>query len=323
MATTIDITKLSQHIEEMDTNLIPTYYNNTDFYKRAVLIPGMKGYSKKLNAFKQTLEVRALSCGWNPAGSITWGQRDLSCVGYQVDAEYCVNDYEDVWLGMLLQAGKTQDEMPFMGVILEDQRVQIVDQMNDIFINSATGYTGSKEYLKLNDGLKAILRADKAAASDEPGKGQPIEIDITTGTPTKSEIVRKFIEAMPKELLKAKDFTINAPIAFVRDYIFEQYDNRKIPADMITYGGGFQTIVTEAPFVKVVSIDHLEDNEIFATMDSNLILTTDKPSEIANIDVDFEKKTNMVWTKTMFGFGGNVYNPSYVICSEEFLAPLV
>ena len=27
------VLEVNQHIEEMDTNLIPTYYNNTDFFK--------------------------------------------------------------------------------------------------------------------------------------------------------------------------------------------------------------------------------------------------------------------------------------------------
>lgn len=124
-------------------------------------MPGVK-YKQQIVTGNVGNLFQAYTCPFSPNGDVTLSESWITPVVIKVNLENCYDEFWTIYMGeqteISLNGGIPQ--MFFEWFFQSRLLVELRREYEDIFFNGDKAYTGSKEYLKLADGLIKQMGAD-------------------------------------------------------------------------------------------------------------------------------------------------------------------
>ena len=124
-------------------------------------MPGVK-YKQELVTGEVGNLFQAYTCPFSPSGDVVLSQSWITPVVMKVNLEECYDAFWDLYMGeqteISLNGGIPQ--MFFEWFFQSRLLVELRREYEDVFFNGDTAYSGSKNYLKLADGLIKQMGAD-------------------------------------------------------------------------------------------------------------------------------------------------------------------
>lgn len=129
---------LSAYTDELSFELISKAVLQTDLMSEISVRTGLQAGTVAINLLDGTLEVGNLTCGWNPLGTASLSQVDMTIRDKQVKMDLCPQDLRAYYTSELMRGGAHQESIPFEQTIA-DYYVQRIRKYNEEFLISGDG----------------------------------------------------------------------------------------------------------------------------------------------------------------------------------------
>jgi hypothetical protein len=129
---------LSTYTDELSQDLIAKSVLQTDLMDYITVRTGLQAGTVAINLFDGTLEVQNNTCGWNPLGTASLSQVDLTIRDKAVKMDLCPNDLRTYYTSELMRGSAHQESIPFEQTIA-DYYVARIRKYNEEFLLSGDG----------------------------------------------------------------------------------------------------------------------------------------------------------------------------------------
>ena len=297
-----NVSQINPFVNETAEGLIKKAVLTGKTLEFATVVPGIK-YKEALNILDNTVTIAAASCGWSPAGSVAFKQRDIEVTALEVKDALCEKTLEKYWLGQLMTAGSPKSEE--VGPILADSYVEKIKNENEI--NFWQGNATASPSLYNFDGFFAVLDAD----------GGYVPCATGAGPFTSSNIVAKVdavVALMPEVLYKLE------PTFFMSNANFRLYIQAMATANLYhvnANAGLVQEWVNPITGIKFRAIDGLTgSNDFLLTYEKNLVVGTDLINEEEKFDIWYSRDNDEVRVNIQWKLGVQVQFPELCVINR-------
>jgi len=152
MAFGFDITALPAYTDQLSLDLISKVVLKTDLLDYVDLRSGFTSGTVSINLVDADLPVSALSCGWTSDGEVTYTQVPVTIESLQSKTEMCVEDLRSVYQSAFMNAGTSNDMIPFESVISESYADKLRKYNEGFLINGFGATTGLKAQITSANG---------------------------------------------------------------------------------------------------------------------------------------------------------------------------
>ena len=152
MAYGFDITALPAYTDQESLALISKVVLKTDLLDYVDLRSGFTSGTVAINLVDADLPVSALSCGWTSDGEVTYSQVNVTIESLQSKTEMCVEDLRSVYQSAFMNAGTSNDFIPFEAVIAESYTDKLRKYNEGFLINGFGTTTGLKAQITSANG---------------------------------------------------------------------------------------------------------------------------------------------------------------------------
>jgi len=296
-----------------NVSAISAYTNETaqDLVKKAVLtgrtmelvsvVPGIK-YKEALNILTNTPTIAAASCGFTPAGSVAFKQRDITVTALEVKEALCQKTLEQYWMGQLMKPGAPTDME--LGPVLADSYVEKIKEANEMNIWQGIAGSTATSYNEF-DGFLQILGAEVTA----------VGVTAAAAPHTSSDIVAHvdaMVAAVPEDILDRDDL-----ILFMSYANYNLYTAALRTANLFHYNGAVgadYTCVIPGTNIKAVATKGLSGSGSFVlTYGANLVIGTDLLNEEEKFDIFYSRDNDEVRVNIQWKIGCQVYWPEFCV----------
>lgn len=266
------------------------------------ILPGQKG-DVKLNVLTHQLYLQAAACGWTTSGTTTLGQVSVDVCPIDYKEALCPKTLEPKWLGQIMKAGSSPEELPFGQFIVDDKVKNLSSSLEQLFWqgNTASGTGNNALCNGLIKSLSGVTCTYVAAASGS--------------THTASNIISRvdaMITAIPEEIATQEDLVLYMSVAY-----YKMYTAALRTANMYHYNGedgkNMETYIPGTN-VKAVATPGLTGLATFyLTPQSNLVFVTDLLDETESLKMWFSQDNDEIRIKGSLKFGVGYYIPSFIV----------
>lgn len=264
MATTLNVSGLTQYVEQNREQLFVNSVANFKTLDYVELMLGVKG-KEALHYLDSEVELIKAQCGWNPGGSDTFSERFIEAVGIEVNKAYCHLDFEKTFAQWQLQYAAGREKLPFEEKIAESNVAKISEAMEEL------AWQGDATL-----GVTGFINDIKAVSGDT--------VEVATGA-TVTEKIDAVVAALTSRMLKKGVNIFVSPTDF-RNYVQESNGtccaNRPLidaAAESITYAGDSR--------IKIVPIDGLEGQGVIVAATGDAL--------VAGMDIEGSDKIYRMW----------------------------
>lgn len=260
------------------------------------IMPNVK-HKDAIPYIDSTVVLQGASCGWNPQGADTIGERYIEVKTVEVEKEFCWLDFKEKFANyqLLFEAGR--EKLPFEQKIAESNMNAVQDAVEELIWggDSTLGITGLVE----------------AIATEHYGD----RVEFQSGDAMASR-VDAMVAAIPAHMLK-KGVNLFIGYADFRKYVAELNSgccaNRPIidaASDTIVYSGDSR--------VKIIPVMGLEGkNFMAAATEDALVYGTDLKGSESVYKMWFDEKEDKFLFKVLFNAGVAVARPDEVVYGAE------
>lgn len=296
-----NISQINPFVNETAQGLIKKAILTGRTFEFATVVPGIK-YKEALNILDNTVTIAAASCGWNPAGSVAFKQRDIEVVGMEVKDALCEKTLEKYWLGQLMTAGSPKSEE--VGPILADSYVEKIKAENEHLLwQGNTAGTPSD----LMNGFLTVLDLD----------GNYIPVATAAGPHAANTIVTHvdaMVAKMPEVLYKL------GPVMYMSNANFRLYIAAMASANLYHVNpatGVANEWVNPINGVTFRGIDGLTGSDaLLITYDANLVIGTDLVNEEEKFDIWYSRDNDEVRVNIQWKLGTQVQFPELTVLNQ-------
>lgn len=177
MPNTVSVSALTEAINVRRDELIVKSATSSKSAKYFYTMLGVK-HKEAVPTLDSTVVLQDGSvCGWDPAGTDTFGKVEVEVFAAEVEKEFCQREFENTWLNYQLRWAAGMETLPVEDKIIESQLAQInLAVENAIWSgNTAIGLTGITEQLdnlsgvttnvSLTSGDTIVEKIDKVVAA--------------------------------------------------------------------------------------------------------------------------------------------------------------
>lgn len=268
------------------------------------VVPGIK-YKEALNILDNTVTIAAATCGWSPAGSVAFTQRDIEVTALEVKDALCEKTLEKYWMGQLMKPGAAKDDQ--LGPILAQSYVDGIKVENEK--NIWLGVKGSTAVGVPNkiDGFLEILSGESY-----------VGVTAAAGPHTSANIlahVDAMIAAAPEVLSTLTDLTMFMSVSTFRILASALADKNYFNVN--TNIGTALEFVNPINGVKFVGVPGLAGStSLVLTYASNLVIGTDLVNEEEKFDIWYSRDNDEVRVNIQYKLGTQVQFPELVVLNQ-------
>jgi hypothetical protein len=287
------LSSLSDYKIENKSELISKMMALSQTIKYVTVQPGVPfGQSIKIPLNESTLYVGAVGCGLARSGTTSVTQREILCVGRQVEDELCNADAKPKFLAYKMKAGKAGLEDVNFGEMFIEEKLNKIGNYNDTY-----WWLLAKPLLQQNSGTT-------------------VNIFSTTGNST------GFTVQNAVTILDA--FKLNVP-----DFIKSE-DDLTIFMGLTTFDTCIQAIKNDKNYwvdpsvkekyvydyfgMKLIGTSGIKDGSAYLTTKSNAYWVTDLIEDSESLDLWYSKDDNKLYMRTIYGIGAGFLWYEGVVC---------
>ncbi len=298
-----NVSALTDYVNQTQDELMAKTVLGSRTFDYVTLQAGIKS-SASLNTFDNSFTLQdGSSCGFNAAGTVTFGQRLLTVKEITVQEELCPKALQAKYTQFYLKPGKNED-LPFEKIFTDDLSAQIASKNEKALWQGDTG-SGSDDLNKFDGFLKVI----NATAGSYVTGNTIAATGLTSANVI--NVINAVYTAIPFEIIDKPDFKI-----FVGYDVFRLYVQALLAANNFHYDGKASDwkIVIPGTTVEVVALQGLNGtNKIVGARTSNLFVGTDLENEEDKIDIWFSKDDQVIKLDVDYKLGVQVKFPSEIV----------
>ena len=119
-----DVASIGGYVDQVGGELLSKALIGATTPKYVNVRLGIKG-TQALNLLNSTAYFQDGTCGWNPSGTTTFSQHNITTCAEKYNEALCYKDLYDTYQSMLMKPGQTQESVPFEQQIAELKVKQI------------------------------------------------------------------------------------------------------------------------------------------------------------------------------------------------------
>ena len=119
-----DVASIGGYVDQVGGELLSKALIGATTPKYVNVRLGIKG-TQALNLLNSTAYFQDGTCGWNPSGTTTFSQHNITTCAEKYNEALCYKDLYDTYQSMLMAPGQTQESVPFEQQIAELKVKQI------------------------------------------------------------------------------------------------------------------------------------------------------------------------------------------------------
>jgi hypothetical protein len=184
---------------------------------------GIKG-TQALNLLNSTAYFNDGDCGWEPSGTTTFTQTNITTCPTKYNEALCYKDLYDTYQSMLMAPGQTSESVPFEAQIA-DLKVKEIQQYIEKQLWQAT--TGTSCF----NGFKSLISTGTTGVANSSGSTfTTTGSTVTAGNPIFE--VNKLINALSDDAMSREDLVV-----------FMSYSNFRLWVQSLTAANYFQNYI--------------------------------------------------------------------------------
>lgn len=267
-------------------------------------VAGIKGTQSLTNLDITASFQDGSVCGWNPAGTTTYTQRDLTVGQITMQEALCIKAERKKWLSIEMEAGAKGDEVIPYGEYYINEKTKLAQEKLEKAVWQGDTASGNADLNKFNGFIKHITGSTASTRS----------VTVTASTVTNANaysIINGMIADMPQELNDAPEVLI-----FVGNAFYNAYVQNLVALNLYAQNPdeAKSRIVSHlGTNVKIVATAGIPNGLAFLSYNENFVLGFDLMSEETSIDVWFSKDNNEVRSQIDFAYGTQVAFPSQAV----------
>lgn len=266
--------------------------------------------SVKIPLFATDVVLQTQSCSFDPSGTTTITQRNITVGKIKVEEQICPKDLEAYFTQQALKAGSTYEDFgnaDFQAKYLEQKNSKIA-AANETAIWQGDTNSGSANLNKF-DGLSKLIAA-----------GSPVSANTgaLSGTPAITAVNVIAIIQNVKNKIPAALKGLTDVVVMVGYDVYDLYVDAGVAANLFHYNyndnsnyGGLSIPGTGIKLEAVHGLDGTGD--IYATRLSNIAIGVDVANEEENYDMWYSQDDRVVKFSTQYKLGVNVAFTSEVV----------
>lgn len=282
MATTLNVNALPEYVNEHKDELLVKAIAGNKTLDYIDIMAGVK-HKEAIPFLDSEVELAEGACGWNPAGSDTFGEKTVEVKTVSVQKEWCWLDMKEKFMNYQLKFEAGRETLPFEQKFAESNMTAIQEAVEDLI------WKGD-DTLGI-DGLIAQMEADSDVIDVTFAEGQTV-----------ADKVDAVVAAIPVKALK-KGVNLFMSYTDFRAYVAEMNGtccaNRPVidaAADNIVYSGDSR--------IKIVPVIGLESaGVIVAAPASELIYATDIEGSENTYRIFYDEKERKFCFDVLFNAG--------------------
>ena len=141
-----DVASIGGYVDQVGGELLSKALIGGTTARYANVRLGIKG-TQALNLLNSVAYFQDGTCGWNPTGTTTFSQTNITTCPEKYNEALCYKDLYDTYQSMLMQPGQTSETVPFEQQISELKCKQIQQRIEQQLWQATTGsscFTGFK-----------------------------------------------------------------------------------------------------------------------------------------------------------------------------------
>jgi hypothetical protein len=266
--------------------------------------------SAKIPLFSTDVVLQTQSCSFDPSGTTTITQREVTVGKIKVEEQICPKDLEAFFTQQALRAGSTYEDFgnaDFQAKYLADKNAKIAAANEVAIWQGNTSSTNAN--LNKFDGLIKLIAA-----------GSPISANVgaLSGTPaiTPSNVI-SIIQAVKNRIPAALKGMTDVVVMVGYD-VYDMYVDAGVAANLFHYNyndnSNYGGLTIPGTGIKLEAVHGLNGTgDIFAMKLSNMVIAVDLASEEENYDMWYSTDDRVVKFSTQWKLGVNVAFTSEVV----------
>ena len=301
-----NLATLTPFTDEVSFGLISEAVLGAQILKYAQCRPGFSAGTVAINILTSDLAVDDASCGWNPGGTSSFTQVDLTIVDKQVKESYCPEDLRAYWLSSQLSAGGQLDTVPFADAIAALKVKQIQKYVETIIFQGDGG--------NLTGLIADITHGNGANAQS----GAPAAAWTAANALTQAQAV---VSGLPSQVLDRGDL-----IMYMSFASFRALNQALVNANLFHYTAGDrgtgnslanQTIIIPGTNVLAVPFVGMgSSNRVICGPSEYLIIGTGLTGDYDAMDIFYDKYNDVVKFMSKFRVGAKAAFVDYFVSND-------
>lgn len=269
-----------------------------------IVLPGVKSTSK-IPLFDTDAVFGTQSCSFDPSGTTSFTQREITVGKIKIEEKLCVKDMEDYFLQEALKAGSTYEDFSnsdFQKAYLDKKNQRIASQLETAIWqgNTASGVANTNKF----DGLQKLIAA-----------GAPVNANVSgyTGVAVITTVTQSNVIAATEGIYKAIPVAVLAK-GDVKIFVGDDWYRLLIMAyralNLFAYnpkdseGKGF---ILPGTNVEIVAVNGLNTTgDAYAISLGNMVMGVDLIDEEQSYKMWYSEDNNDVRYRVEFKVGVNV-----------------
>ena len=206
-----NVSSIGNYVDQVGGELLSKALIGGTTAKYANVRLGIKG-TQALNLLNSTAYFNDGTCGWDPSGTTTFTQRNITTCAEKYNEALCYKDLYDTYQSMLMAPGQTQESVPFEQQIA-DLKVKQIQQRIEQKLWQAT--TGGGDCF---DGFKSLISTGTTGVANSSGVTFSSSASYgTAGNPITE--VDKLINVLDDNAMSREDLIVFMSYANFRLYV--------------------------------------------------------------------------------------------------------
>jgi hypothetical protein len=219
----LDVSTIGGYVDQVGGELLAKALIGGTTAKYVNLKTGIKG-TQALNLLNSTAYFNDGTCGWEPSGTTTYTQTNITTCPTKYNEAICYKDLFDTYQSMLMKPGQTQETVPFEAQIA-DLKVKEIQQYVEQQVWQAT--TGTSCF----NGFKTLISTGTTGVANSSGSTFTTTGSTTTAGNPIFEI-NKLINSLDDNAMSREDLVV-----------FLSYSNFRLWVQALTAANYFQNYI--------------------------------------------------------------------------------
>ena len=301
-----NLASLTPWTDEVSFGLISEAVLGSQIMKYAQVRPGFSAGTVAVNILTSDLVANDASCGWNPGGTSSFTQVDLTIADKQIKESYCPEDLRSYWLSSQLNAAGQLDTVPFADAIAALKVKQIKKYVEEVIFQGDGGNVSG-------------LIADVTT-----GNGAQSQVGATAAAWTASNALTQaqaIVNGLPSEVLDRGDLVMYMSFAS-----FRALNQAMVNANYFHYTAGErgtgnslanQTLIIPGTNVLAVPFAGMgSSNRVICGPSEYIIVGTGLTSDYDTMDIFYDKYNDVVKFMSKFRVGVAVAFVNYFVSND-------